>query len=277
MDALQELLASRIAGFDGRAAVVAAFLTNKNEVSARVAVNEDEVFPAASLVKLPILIVALRAAESGALNLLERVTLTRDDQAGGSGVLGDLLPGATLTVHDLLRLMIVVSDNTATNMVLARLGGPDVVNNFLSQRSLSVTRVLGPLQAPPERRSAAQRAGGRAQTTAAEMNSILLGLQRGDYLSLSSRNLALNFLAAQQVNDVIPRYLAPAFTVAHKTGELPGIRHDAGLVSTGFGVVGLSLLSQTAQMPSSGVEAPGALLLAVLAREVMAASDLLGT
>ena len=82
----------------------------------------DETFPAASTIKVPILYTALRLADLGRVSLSERIPLTAEDQVAGSGVLRDLEPGLEPTFYDLLMLMTIVSDNTATNMVIDRIG-----------------------------------------------------------------------------------------------------------------------------------------------------------
>ena len=133
--------------------------------------------PSASLIKLPILLTALGGVASGTLDLNERIPVGNHDQVGGSGVLRTLRPGLEPTLHDLLTLMIVVSDNTATNMVIDRVG-QGAVNTFCQQHGLYETGLVGKLQLPETEQNEAQRRGGRNHTCAADTLGLLMGLVR---------------------------------------------------------------------------------------------------
>jgi len=108
--------------FSGTLAVAARGLAGQPARRPAIAYRAGETFPAASVIKLPILVEAYRQVDEGRLDLSERIPLRAEDRVGGSGVLKELEPGAALTLRDLLTLMIVVSDNTATNMVIDRVG-----------------------------------------------------------------------------------------------------------------------------------------------------------
>jgi hypothetical protein len=103
------------------------------------AIRADEVFSSQSTRKIPIMILAFQSADEGKLNLDERVEIRRSDFRNGTGVLQYHEPGMSLTVRDLITEMIITSDNTATGMVMARLGGRDHVNQWLGDNKY-VTR-----------------------------------------------------------------------------------------------------------------------------------------
>lgn len=199
--------------------------------------QSDEIFPSASLIKLPLLIRALQRVEKGDLDLGERLVVNSGDRVGGSGVLyeldGDLAP----TLRDLLTLMIVVSDNTATNLVIEHVGLDDV-NAFLREQGLKSTELVGLLQLPPKRRNARQRAGGRNRTSARDMAELLLRLVNGQLLSPTMTDLALDILSRQQLRDIVGRNVPRGqdgellYRVASKSGELNGVHHDVGIVWT---------------------------------------------
>lgn len=217
------------------------------------ALNPGRGFPAASTIKVPLLALALQEAQAGRLDLRERVTVGAEDRVPGSGVLHELGPGLNPTWEDVLTLMIVVSDNTATNLVIDRLG-VEAVNAWLDGLGLSGTRLVGKLQLPPERRNEAQRRGERNRTTARDQVSLLGRLARGDLLDPCHTELALSVLSRQQFRDLLARHVPrgedgePLYRVASKSGELPGVRHDVGVLFTPRPLV-VALLSEGGQDP----------------------------
>lgn len=212
------------------------------------ALNPARVFPAASTIKVPLLILALEWAQAGRLDLEGRVTLQAADRVPGAGVLHELGPGLALTWRDVLTLMIVVSDNTATNLVIEQLG-MDAVNGWLNAHGWTDTRLVGKLQLPPEGRNAAQLRGERNRTTALEQTDILGRLVRGDLLDAAHTALALDILERQQFRDLIGRGVPRAengehlYRLASKSGELSGVHHDVGVLYTPRPLV-IALLSE---------------------------------
>jgi Beta-lactamase class A len=213
----------------------------------------DAVFPAASTIKVPLLLFALEQAGRGDLDLIERVTLRAEDRVPGAGVLHELGLGLALTWQDVLTLMIVVSDNTATNLLIERLG-QDHFNLWLTARGLNSTRLIGPLQLPPQRQNEAQRRGERNRTTARDQVALLLSLLRGDGLTPQMQHLALDILSRQHLRDLIGRGVPagpdgePLYRVASKSGELRGVHHDVGLLWAPRPLV-VALLSQGGEDP----------------------------
>lgn len=199
--------------------------------------HADRPFPAASTIKVPLLVLALQAAERGELVLTGRVTLRAEDRVPGAGVLHELEPGLALSWRDVLTLMIVVSDNTATNLLIEQLG-LEACNAGFRALGLRVTRLVGPLQLSPERRNAAQRRGERNRTSAREQAGLLRQLGRGDLLGPEHTGWAQDVLFRQQVRPLIGRGVpadaegVPLYRLASKSGELRGVQHDVGLLHT---------------------------------------------
>ncbi|WP_227978542.1 serine hydrolase [Deinococcus terrestris] len=212
------------------------------------ALNPDRSFPAASTVKVPLLVQALEEAQAGRLDLSARVTMTAQDRVPGSGVLHELGAGLALTWQDVLTLMTVVSDNTATNLVIGRLG-EGAVNAWLALRGLTHTHLIGKLQLPPERQNEAQRRGERNRTSAQDQVALLGRLVRGELLDPPHTELALSILTRQQFRDILGRHVPrdadgePLYRVASKSGELRGVHHDVGVLFTPRPLV-VALLSQ---------------------------------
>lgn len=229
-DLLAEL---RSRGYPGEVGVLVTDLNGRTLY----ALNPDRGFPAASTIKVPLLVLALQEAQAGRLDLSERVTLRAEDRVPGAGVLHELGPGLALTWEDLLTLMIIVSDNTATNRVIECLG-VERVNAWLEQRGLPGTRLVGLLQLPPERQNAAQRRGERNRTTARDQVALLGALVRGEVLDAAHTARALSMLSRQQLRELLGRHVPRdangelRYRVASKSGELRGVHHDVGVLFT---------------------------------------------
>lgn len=220
-------------GFGGTAALLIQDETGRDLLS----LNAERPFPAASLIKVPLLVLGLQAVQCGEIGLGERFGLLAGERVPGAGVLHELGAGLRLTWQDLLTLMIVVSDNTATNLVIERLG-LERVQAALPGLGLRQTRLVGKLQQPPERQNEAQRRGERNQTSARDQLRLMQGLRQGRLLDAAHSALALDILSRQQLRDLIGRGVPcspdgePLYSVASKSGELTGIHHDVGWLLT---------------------------------------------
>lgn len=186
--------------------------------------NRDDQFPAASLIKVPIMYEIMRQAAEGNLSLEERLTATDRDKTGGAGILKELNDGLSLTIRELVTLMIIISDNTATNMLIDFIG-MDAVNRTMNGLGLSSTVLRRRMMD-----DAAARTGRENLTSAADMAHLLQVLYVGRKLPLEYHDLMLDILKRQQVRDKLPFYLPEETVVAHKTGTLAGVEHDAGIL-----------------------------------------------
>ncbi len=209
-----------LATLSGRASCIVVRL---DDIAPRelVSLNPDMRFPSASLAKVPILIEVARRVEFGLLAWDMRYTVPQEAHAVSSGVLADLSPFLQPTLRDLAHLMIAISDNTAANLLLD-LVGMEAVNETMQQLGLSATRI--------ERHfmdMEARKAGYENWTTAGDM-ALLLSFFCADLLP--GRNEMLKMLLHQNDNSTIPAYWDEETPYAHKTGELAGIVHDAGIL-----------------------------------------------
>jgi beta-lactamase class A len=188
--------------------------------------NEKLVLPAASTIKVPILIGVLREVADGRRDLDAWIELPKI-RTGGTGVLSQMPSVARLTLREALTLMITVSDNTATNVLIDHIG-IDVLQAHLQQLDMKQTSL--------RRRMldvAATRSGRDNVTTAHDQASVLDGLYRSTFLPARLTQEALTILGAQQANDRIPALLGSEVSVLHKTADLPGIHHDVGILVSG--------------------------------------------
>ncbi|MDQ2716083.1 MAG: class A beta-lactamase-related serine hydrolase [Chloroflexota bacterium] len=186
-----------------------------------VSLNSDMVFPAASLVKVPILLEVTRQVARGWLSWETRYTVPASARVPSAGVLADLSPDLRPTLHDLAHLMITISDNTAANMLLD-LVSMEAVNATMQALGLNSTRL--------ERRFMdfeARHAGRDNWTTAGDM-ARLYSLFLADTLPGTQEMLAI--LLRQNDYTILPAYWGEEVPFAHKTGGLVGVMHDAGIL-----------------------------------------------
>jgi beta-lactamase class A len=201
--------------------------------------NEHHRLPSASLIKLPILAAFWATVEAGRLDPSERVGLSAEAlRVEGTGVLKALAPGLQPTWHDLATLMITVSDNVATNLVIDRLG-MGAIQTWIDQAGLAETRL--------ERRMldrSAMSAGRGNWTSAADVEALLSAVAAGTCVSGEASRAMRRTLGAQQIEDRLPRRLGEGVGVASKTGNFADVIHDAGIVTWPGGTLVIAVLTQ---------------------------------
>ncbi len=201
-----------------------------------VAINADEPVQTASVIKLPVMIEAFYQAKAGKLDLARKLNLTKDEQVPGSGVLAYIQPDVTLSLLDTITLMMIVSDNTATNMTLDQVGIPNV-NARIAAMGLKNTylykKVFRPAEGPMP---ADQPKFGLGKTTAREMAEALESIQRCDLKDQALCDQMLKIMRGQQEHSMIPRYLESESDLPHpewiadKVGMLDEVRNDVALI-----------------------------------------------
>jgi len=221
------------------------------ESGQRTDVDADRVFPMCSVLKIPVLVEAFRQIEEERFTLDDRWQLTTAEKNLPSGILVFFDDGLEPTVKDLLTLMIIISDNTATDMVIHHLGQGSVT---CTMHDLGLTDIHVPLtiremfddllpSSDPTQDMLALAAGPRNRDgicyslgpdndvgTPAALTELLARIWRGEAVSRTACDAMLDILLKQQLNDRLPRYLPPGTPCAHKTGTLPGIRNDSGII-----------------------------------------------
>ena len=216
------------------------FMARNLETGESVAYNENERFPTASVIKLPIMAAFFSKVELGLIDPSQPLVLQAEDKKPGSGILQMLDDGAQMTLLDAVRLMIVLSDNTGTNLVLDRMGKSHdermaAVNDYLASQGLRNTRLLNRLYTWETKKMTPESFRyGIGVSTPAEMVALVEGLYRRTICDSSSAETMMQILTQQFYGDMIPRFL-PAetctrFSVAHKTGGIQETKVDVGLV-----------------------------------------------
>ncbi|HWI62750.1 MAG TPA: serine hydrolase [Symbiobacteriaceae bacterium] len=236
-------LADRIAAIDrefsGTMGVTAINLTNGD----RVDYEGTASFPPASTVKLPVLYEVFRGAREGRWSLDDLLTLGSDNIVEGSGVLLDLTPGLRLSIRDVATLMIVVSDNTATNM-LVDLVTIDGVNRSLQELGIEGVRV--------NRKIGMHMEMPLGEATPAGMAELMRLIARHEVLTPQDCLNMIDILKRQKHKELTNRYIpetddeddAPPVRIASKSGWIRGTRNDVALIWAPRATYVLSMFSK---------------------------------
>lgn len=188
-------------------------------------VNAGTSVEAASVIKLQVMAEAFRQRAEGMLDFERPVTVRPEDRLPSCGALTYLHEGVTLPVRDLVTLMIILSDNTATNLLIDILGIENIRQNIL-RLNMAGTALNRKLFMPE-----LARRGIRNEITAGDCGRLLEKLYRGEVVDAESSAEMLRILGDQRLNGKIPFHLhSRGICCAHKTGEDDGITHDVGII-----------------------------------------------
>jgi beta-lactamase class A len=193
------------------------------KTGAHFSVNGNKVVPSASIIKLLILAELLRRVDAGELSLDDTLTVTAKHWTGGDGVLKELAPGHTFTLKELATLMIIVSDNEATNLLIDLLGMENInrMGARLGLKAAHLGRRMMDAKALQE---------GRDNFISSDDAALILQkVYRGSLVSKEASALMLDILKHQQQGDRLQRYLPEDVPLAHKCGDLTGVENDAGI------------------------------------------------
>jgi beta-lactamase class A len=225
------------------------------ETGEEIMLNADDYFVLASTFKVPVLVEAFFQLHAGRVSLDERIPLYTADKNLPSGVLTFFEEGLTPTLRDLLTLMIIISDNTATDMVMKRLGKETITARMIAlglehiHVSMTVRDIFSSLLPNPDPTQdlhqldlEEHRAGPRKDSlayrltpennigTPREMTQLVGLIFDGRIPDRAGGDGALGILLQQQLNERLPRFLPAGTRVAHKTGTLSGVRNDTGVL-----------------------------------------------
>jgi beta-lactamase class A len=242
-------------GFEKILGVAVRHLGTEEEVN----FNGDELFPTASVFKVPVIVELYRQIEAGKLSLDDRLVLKDSLKVPGSGILKELTEGLDVSIRDLSRLMMILSDNTATDMLVEKVG-KDNVNATMRRLGLQNTVVVadcrdllfdlvGENSLPDEEKTldlylklskngANKGTWGLGTerndvTTPSEMNKLLTRIVEGNAAGRASCDAILETMGKCQTGEYrVPKYLpAEKVKMQRKTGSLPGIRNDVGVIT----------------------------------------------
>lgn len=232
--------------------------------------HADEPMPTASLIKLPILMEMYLQAREGKVDLNQMLTLDKDEMVPGSGILTDhFSPGASFCLKDASRLMIVFSDNTATNMVLDVVG-IKAVNTRMEKLGFPNTKINAKVfrgsttSVDPAR----TKKYGLGSTTAREMVTLIEQIHAGQLGTREDCDAIIAVMKKCDDQKKFPRLLPREVTVAHKTGSVSDARTDAGILYFKGGPVAICVLTSENKDQRWTSENAGDTLCARVAKEV---------
>jgi beta-lactamase class A len=269
---LDALVQTKAGAFQGKVSLYAKNLQTGGIYSLR----GGEPVRTASTIKLAILVECFFEAAEGKLKWEEPITVTKDEQVSGSGLLQDFTPGVQLPLKDVVDLMIVVSDNTATNLILNRIGG-DSVNARMEKLGLTQTRVMRKIlgDGNKARASGATQEGakpenarwGLGRSSPQEMVAILEKIYRGELVSKEACAEMLEFLKRQRDHSGILRDRKNV-KVANKAGALDQLRSDVGIAYLPQGPIAMAFTVDAMPEVNWTPDNPGELLIASLSELV---------
>jgi beta-lactamase class A len=182
--------------------------------------NGTASFSAASMIKVPVLVALFQEIDAGRVHLSDKLVLQQGDIGDGSGDMQYAPIGSEYTVLETITNMITISDNTATNLIVRRLGGIEQVNQHFRQWGMQQTVLRKPL---PDLE-------GTNTTSPKELATLLSMVSQGEILSMKSRDRALEIMRHTVSDTLLPSSLGEGATIAHKTGDIGTLVGDTGII-----------------------------------------------
>ena len=183
-------------------------------------INAEEIYPAASIIKLPVLVRMFKSIEANQFTIYDEMKMTEPYRSSGSGNLQFAQGGRMYTMDYLAKVMIQDSDNTSTNMIMSKLGGMDDINIGLRDWGISKTYV----------RTWLPDLAGTNKTTALDMAKILYNLDNPGFLNINSREYIIDYMSHVKNDRLIQAGLGEGSLFIHKTGDIGTMLGDAGIV-----------------------------------------------
>jgi beta-lactamase class A len=210
------------------------------ETGEEIALNADQQMDTMSVIKIPLMVEAFRQIEEGKFALTDRITLTDAMKRPGTGIIRSLDAGAVLSIKDMLTLMIIVSDNTATDVMYDKVGGIDAVNRLMTSYGFKSIKATGTadtwfkaIAASPNRDQFHLEAKTPfGLSSPREMGKLLEKIEKGEAVSKKASEQMLQMMRGQVYSSRLPKYVT-GFRVPHKTGDfLPYIGNDVGILES---------------------------------------------
>ena len=252
---LDQRIRDAIAGFQGHVWIYAKNLDTGKEYSLR----GDEQTRTASTIKLAIMAETFHHVAEGKLHWNDPIEITKDKKQGGTGVLYEFSDGTKIDLQTAVHLMIVVSDNTATNLVLDKVG-TDNVNDYMDSLGLTDLKVMRKIGGGLESRAYADprnKLFGLGRCSPHQMVRLVEMMERGELVSKEASAEMIAILKNQQYKDGIGRGEPDTIPVASKSGALDRFRADVGIVYTRRGRIAMAIYIDDMRVVAYDQENPG--------------------
>lgn len=272
-ETLQDRLNARIKGFDGTVSLFAKNL----DTGATIDIRGGDPVRTASTIKLPILCAVFDAVSRGQAKWTELLTVKKSERSSGTGIIAsEISDGVQLPLSDVAHLMMVLSDNTATNLILERFGA-DAVNAYLDKIGIKTTRSMRKIlrsDRGPDDPSVGWSAAGKlpenlkfglGKSTPRDMVTILEKLERGEIVNPDASKEILAIMRRCQDGNGLRRRMGSA-KVANKSGALEALRSDVGIVYSDRGRIAIAITVDDMPKPDWSPDNPGLLMIADLAK-----------
>ncbi|HYP51690.1 MAG TPA: serine hydrolase [Pyrinomonadaceae bacterium] len=257
---LDVLIKDAVKDFKGKVWIYAKNLDTQKTYSLR----GDERVRTASTIKLPIMVETYFQINEGKLKWTDEIVLTKEKKVGGSGVLGEFSDNTKIDLRTALNLMIVVSDNTATNLVLEKVTS-DAVNARMESLGFadtkSIRRIFGSEKDSRVASDPVIKNFGLGMSSPRDMVGILEMLERGQMVNAEASKSMLDVLRRQQYKDGIGRNALDTVPVASKSCTLDRLRADVGIVYTRRGRIAMAITVDDMQVVHYATDNPGSLLI----------------
>lgn len=254
-ETLDANIQNAIKDFSGKVWIYAKNLDTGKDYSLRA----DEQVRTASTIKLPIMTEVFHQIAQGKVKWTDAIILTKANKQGGSGVLFEFSDDTKIDLKTAVNLMIVVSDNTATNLVIDKIGA-DNVNNFVESLGLHQTRSMRKIGGGGDSKAGLEpqnKIFGLGASSPRDMVKLLEMLENGQVVSKEASAEMLNILKRQQFKDGIGRGLPDTIQSASKSGALDRLRSDVGIIYTRRGRIAMAITTDDMMEVSYTQENPG--------------------
>ena len=253
---LVERVESALAGFQGNVLIYAKNIDTGNEFSRRA----DEQTRTASTIKLAIMAETFHQVAQGKLKWDDEIILTKEKKQGGSGILFEFADNTKIDLRTAVNLMIVVSDNTATNLVLDKVG-TDNVNDFMDSLGLTNIKSMRKIGGGGDSRAwttdPKNKLFGLGRATPREIAKLVEMMENGQLVSKEASAEMIAILKRQQFKDGIGRGESDTIPVASKSGALDRFRADVGIVYTRRGRILMAIYIDDMRVVAYDQENPG--------------------
>jgi beta-lactamase class A len=258
---LDERVKTLVGSFKGKVSLFAKNLDNGETY----AFNPDERVRTASTIKIAVMIEAFARVAEGKIKWTDELVLTKEKKVSGSGILTELSPGLRLTLRDAVNLMMILSDNTATNLLLDVLT-TDAVNGRMESlgfKNIKIMRRIGSGGESTAGKDPQNKKFGLGMATSRELVLLLEKIERGEIVSPAISKEMIELMKREQGRNAIGRSLWNV-PIANKYGALDRLRSSAGILYTKKGKIAIAITCDDMPETMWSVDNPAYLLMSRL-------------